>query len=45
MKKSKHDHRLSGLNKWDQLKNRHELFDIDYVNKLTDTEKLMVIKL
>jgi hypothetical protein len=43
-KNKKHADKLSGLNKWVQLKNRHELFDADYIDKLNDTEKLMAIQ-
>jgi hypothetical protein len=43
MKKNKHNDKLSGLDKWAQIKNRHELFEIDYLEQLNDTEKLMAI--
>lgn len=41
----KHKDKFSGLNKSAQLKIRHELFECDYVDQLTDTEKLLAIKL
>lgn len=37
----KHKSALSGLNKWAQTKNRHELYEADYINKLSKEEKLL----
>ncbi len=41
----KHKSALSGLNKWAQTKNRHELFEADYLDQLSATEKLLAIQL
>lgn len=43
-KTKKHDN-LSGLNKWKQIKNRHELFEADYLDQLSPEEALMAIQL
>ena len=39
----KHKGKFSGLNKNIQTKNRQELYDMDYIDKLTTEEKLLVI--
>ncbi len=41
----KHKDALSGLSKWAQIKNRHELYEVDYADQLTDTEKLLAKQL
>jgi hypothetical protein len=38
----KHKDAYSGLNKWAQIKNRHELYDgLEYIDQLTDAELLL----